>query len=181
MSVIKSLAREHAAFAKLIERLVASAAGDEKTARRGVQNVLLVLLVLLSALDRHEKVEERVFRDPAYASREGARAILARVEAEHRELQERRTAFLETLTGGGDVPIARLRLLTGGLAEALLAHFRTEEERLWPHYERFSRSLDGALRRRLELGIQALEGDISDNGASLARFLEAGGPGAPTT
>jgi hypothetical protein len=170
MSVIRGLAREHAAFAKLIERLEASAAGDEQAARRDVRNTLLILL---SALDKHEKAEDVVFGQPGYAFREDAKLILDAVASQHRRFQELRLEFLETVTSSEDVPLQRLRFLVKRMAETLRAHFKTEEERLWPHYEKYSRSLDASIRRRLELSVKAVDNEIAANRAAVSQYLEA--------
>lgn len=177
MSVLRGLAREHAAFARLISRLEESAGGDPKSARRNVRNSLLILL---SALDRHEKVEDIVFGNPTYAGREDARLILEQVEFQHGLIQDLRAEFLDTITASEAVPIPRLKFLATRLAECLRAHFRTEEESLWPHYESVSRSLGAATRRRLERDVRALESEISANSASLADYLEATSRGSFT-
>jgi len=170
MSVLIGLAREHAAFAKLINRLEACAAGDEKAARRDVRNTLLILL---SALDKHEKAEDVVFGHPGYASHSDAKLILDLVALQHRMFQELRQEFLETVTSTDGVPLQRLQFLVKRMAETLRAHFKTEEESLWPHYEKYRRSLDASLRRRLELSVKAVESDIAANSASVSQYLEA--------
>jgi iron-sulfur cluster repair protein YtfE (RIC family) len=170
MNVIRGLAREHAAFTKLIERLEAGAAGDEKTARREVRNTLLILL---SALDKHEKVEDVVFGNPSYASSEEAKRILEEVESQHQELQELRLEFLEAATSSDAVPMQRLKFLVSRMADGLRMHFKTEEERLWPHYENFSRSLDASIRSRIERSVKDLESDIAANSAEISDYLHA--------
>ncbi|MFI5345530.1 MAG: hemerythrin domain-containing protein [Elusimicrobiota bacterium] len=168
--MIQSLTREHVIFAQLLERLESVAAGDEKTARRDVRNTLLILL---SALDRHEKTEDIVFGNPSYASREDAHLILDQVAEQHQRIQELRLEFLQTSVSSDSVPMARLKLLVDRMAESLRAHFRTEEETLWPHYENFSRSLDASIRRRLDESVKALENDIASNSESLTQYLQS--------
>ena len=75
----------------------------------------------------------------------------------------------------GAFPIQRLKPLVNRLANALRAHFQTEEERLWPHYETFCGSLSESARRRIEEGIEALEGDVAANNEAITRHLEAKG------
>jgi len=169
MSVIRGLAREHAAFTQLIKRLEASAVGDEKAARRDVRNTLLILL---SALDKHEKVEDIVFGNPSYASREDAKRIIDQVEFQHQEIQELRLEFSDSIAFSGVVPIQRLQFLVKRMADSLRVHFKTEEECLWPHYENFSRSLDISIRRRLDQSVKALESDIVANSMAISEYLE---------
>jgi iron-sulfur cluster repair protein YtfE (RIC family) len=169
VSVIQGLRREHADFTKLIKRLEASATGDSSTARREVRNTLLILV---SALDKHEKVEDVVFGNPSYASREDAKRIIDQVEFQHQKIQELRLEFLEAIISSDAVPIQRLQFLVSRMADSLRMHFKTEEECLWPHYENFSRSLDASIRRRLDQSVKTLESDIAANSAAIADYLE---------
>ncbi len=169
MSVLAGLAREHAIFKKLLERLEASAARDEATARRDVRKTLLILV---SALDKHEKVENLVFGDPSYASREGAKLIVDQVGRQHQELSDLRLEFLEATSASEAAPLALLKRLVSLMAEGMRAHFRTEEEVLWPHYEDFSRSLDAAIRFKIERSVQDLERAVDANSAEISDYLE---------
>jgi hemerythrin superfamily protein len=123
-------------------------------------------------MDIHEEVEEAVFGNPSYASREDARPILREIELQHKTVDRLRLEFLAAIGSSGAFPIQRLKSLVNQLANALRAHFKTEEERLWPHSEGFCGSLSEAARRRVEEGIEALEGDIAANNAAISRHLE---------
>ena len=70
MTVINSLAREHRLFLRLLERLERAMRYGEKTGREEIRGGLLVLL---QALERHERIEDAVFSRPAFASARSAR------------------------------------------------------------------------------------------------------------
>jgi hemerythrin superfamily protein len=124
-------------------------------------------------MDIHEEVEEAVFGNPSYASREDSKPIIREIELQHRTVDRLRLEFLAAIGSSGAFPIQRLKSLVSQFANVLRAHFKTEEERLWPHYEEFCGSLSESDRRRIEEGIEALEGDIVANNAAISRHLEA--------
>ena len=165
MSVLLDLAREHADFSRLIKRLEASAAGGEIKARRDVR---AALLILLSALKEHQKVEDVVFGDPRYASKEEAKLVLDQAEVQHQEIQELRLEFAAAVASSDSLPIERLKFLASRMADALRALFKIEEECLWPHYRNSNRSLDAAIRRRVYRSVRALESGIAADSAALA-------------
>lgn len=170
MNVIRGLAREHAAFLFPIKRLETSIAGDEATARREMRNALLILL---SALDEHERVEDAVFGDPCFASREDAARIIDQVALQHRKIRNLRAELREAITASDTVPIQRLELMERRIADSLRAQFETEEARLWPHYKNVRRSCDATIRRRLERVVKAVESDIAASSAAVSDYLEA--------
>ncbi|MFI5361756.1 MAG: hemerythrin domain-containing protein [Elusimicrobiota bacterium] len=170
MSVLQDLSSEHAAFTRLIERLEASAAADEMTARRDIRPTILILL---SALDVHEEIEDAVFGDSSYAASKDAKLIIDRVERQHQTIADLRLAILAAIGSSDAVGIQRLKSLVSRIASALRSHFKTEEELLWPHYEKFYGSLDESRRRRIEERIKAVETDIAVNGAAISRNIEA--------
>lgn len=170
MNVIRGLAREHAAFMFPIKRLEASIAGDEATARRETRNALLILL---SALDKHERVEDAVFGDPCFASRKDAARIIGQVALQHRKIRNLRAELREAITASDTVPIQRLEFMERRIADSLRAQFETEEERLWPHYKKVRRSCDASIRRRLERIVKAVESDIAASSAAISDYLEA--------
>jgi hypothetical protein len=170
MNVIRGLAREHAAFAYPLKRLEMSAAGDEATARREARNALLILL---SALEKHEMVEVAVFGDPCFASGEDAARIANQVELQHQRIRELRLEFMEAIAASDAVPIQRLEFLERRIADSLRTQFQDEEERLWPRYENVRRSCDALIRRRLERGVKAVESDIAATSAAISEYLDA--------
>lgn len=169
MNVIRGLAREHAAFAFPIKRLETSIAGDEATARREMRNALLILL---SALDEHERVEDAVFGDPCFASREDAARIIDQVKLQHQKIRNLRAELREAITASDTVPIQRLEFMERRIAASLRAQFETEKECLWPHYQKVRRSCDALIRRRLERMVKAVESDIAANSAVISEYLE---------
>ncbi|MFI5349133.1 MAG: hemerythrin domain-containing protein [Elusimicrobiota bacterium] len=171
MTIVDELAREHADFLRLVDRLEASAGGDERTARRDVRNTLLILI---AALDAHERIENLAFGDPRGARPIRARRVLELVDAQHREILDLRVEFLEAINSCRSLPMPRLLFLVRRLADSLRAHFQTEEEGLWPLYARSRKPVDPSLRRRLERGVLALERDVAARSAAVSEYLESG-------
>ena len=169
MNVIRGLAREHAAFVLPIKRLETSLAGDEATARREMRNALLILL---SALDKHERVEDAVFGDPCFASHEDAARIIDQIELQHRRIRDMRIELRAAIIASDTVPIQRLEFMERRISDSLRAQFETEEESLWPHYKKVRRSCDALIRRRLERLVKAVESDIAASSAAISEYLE---------
>ena len=145
-------------------------AGDETTARREARNALLILL---SALDKHEKVEDAVFGDPCFASGEDAARIVDQVESQHQRILALRLECLEAIAASDAAPIQRLEFLERRIADSLRTHFQNEEERLWPRYENVGRSCDALIRRRLARSVKAVESHIAATSAAISEYLEA--------
>jgi hypothetical protein len=169
VSVLETLAREHRVFEELIVRLERALKYPEGLARAEWKKTFLVLL---PALDRHEEIENIVFEDPAYLSKEGARRLLGEVERQHGKISLLRRDVLEALGDSGLPEFPRLGSLISQLARRLRDHFRAEETRLWPHYRSaMSRSLDRSIARRVREKLRELKRDVSVGDATVADYI----------
>jgi hemerythrin-like domain-containing protein len=145
MSVLDTLAGEHALFRRLIGRLQQALRLDEDSARRQARNVLLVLL---PALERHEELEDLVFgrRD---GPRRGTRQAIVELNKEHWRIALLRSELVEAMEASERVPWERYRGLAQAAAARLREHFELEEQSLWPRYRALARrSRDPGLERR---------------------------------
>lgn len=168
MSVIAALSKEHLVFRTLIDRLERSLGYDEQTARAEVRDTLLVLL---PALDIHEEIEEAVFGHPTYASKEDAKYLLGETEHQHRQIQELRARLIDALGGGSQDSLKHLKSFVAELVQKLRLHFETEEKKLWPHYQIYSRSLDASIKRRLEEKVKDLRKNVEKHRLAVADYL----------
>jgi phenylalanyl-tRNA synthetase beta subunit len=158
MSIFLTLSKEHELFHELIHRLEHSLKYDEPMAREELKRAVLVLL---PALKRHEDIEDFVFANPVYQSREGARGILALVEVQHRKIEALRKDILEFLQTQEKYDFPRLKSMILTLCERLRLHFHIEETRLWPHYNQtMGRSVGQSINLRAQRQLKLLEDEI---------------------
>ena len=166
MIVAELFAKEHALFRALVDKLELDLARREDRARTDVSDALRILL---PSLDRHEMIEDIVFRHPPDGADDDHKA-LAEVAAQHRKLTGLREEILFALEQSSEgYPFAKLRALTAALINDIRVHLETEETRLWPLYQ-------GALRRPVEVVVpihlekraQALEKELSQGIAAIS-------------
>jgi hypothetical protein len=155
MIVAELFVKEHALFRALLDKLELDLAQREDRARTDVGNALRVLL---PSLDRHEEIEDIVFRYPPDRVDDDPRA-LAEVAAQHRGLTALRDEILFALERSTEeCPFARLRALAESLVSDLREHLQTEETRLWPLYHgALGRPVDAVVPIHLGRRAQALE------------------------
>lgn len=170
MSVFASLAREHVLFLELVARLERSAgAPDARAAARDTRNILLVLLTALKA---HERLEDLIFEEKPDPLLPDARAALQLVEAQHRALGALREEALELLRDGTTENTESMRGLVLRLAKLLRRHFEDEERRLWPGLNALmSRSSLARLDRLARAHVRATENDLARQWAEVADYL----------
>ena len=92
----------------------------EKTGREEIRGGLLVLL---QALERHERIEDAVFSRPAFASARSARPLLEEVSAGHRRIADLKARAEAALAGAEVASLARLGPVILNLAAELRSHF----------------------------------------------------------
>lgn len=171
MSVLEALAREHELFERLLHRLDrALDAPDPDTGRSRVEGVLLVLF---PAMDRHEEIESLVFGSQEYASRPGARELLKECELQHDALNAVRKDMRLVLSHPETYTWEHMRSLGALFIASLRGHFRVEEQKLWPHYQRtLVRSAARATERAARLKVGELERELEKRGRLLVEFLD---------
>jgi hemerythrin-like domain-containing protein len=166
MIVAELFAVEHALFRALVDKLELDLAQREDRARAHVSDALRTLL---PSLDRHEMIEDIVFRHPPDVV-DDKRTALAEVAAQHGKLTRLRDEILFALERSAeDFPFAKLRALTEALISDLRVHLETEETRLWPLYQgALKRPVDAVVPIHLEKRAQALEEELSRGIASIS-------------
>lgn len=170
MSVFASLAQEHALFLEFVARLERGAAApDARTAARDTRNTLLVLL---SALKAHERLEDLVFQEKPDPLLPEAAAALRLVETQHRALGALREEALELLRDGTSENGESMRSLVLRLAKLLRRHFEDEERRLWPSLNALtSRSSLARLDRLAKAHVRATSRDLERQWAEIGDYL----------
>jgi hemerythrin-like domain-containing protein len=169
VGVIAALAKEHAVFLRMIGRIERALAWSEAAGRMEVRESLLVFL---PALDEHERIEDVVFADPAYASAEGADRIRAELAREHGRVDLMR-AEIRLALENAECPWDAFKNQVAELTRKLRLHLAAEEKRLWPHYARtMSRSRDRSAARRVDRETDRLEREIASNRRSVDDYLE---------
>ena len=170
MSVFASLAQEHQLFLELGARRERSAgAPDARAAARDTRNILLVLLTALKA---HERLEDLVFEEKPDPLLPEARAALRLVEAQHRALGALREEALELLRDGTSENGASMRALVLRLAKLLRRHFEDEERRLWPSLNALtSRSTLARLDRLAKAHVRATARDLERQWEQIGDYL----------
>lgn len=129
MSVFRSLAEEHALMRELGRRLRRSL--DERDQSRAPRETRNILLVLLHALDGHERFEDRVFVRPL-EDIEGDSRAAATMARQHAAIIRLRNETEALLQEGAGVDLRLLRPLAERLVTMLDRHFEEEERELWP-------------------------------------------------
>ncbi len=148
MNFFGEVKAEHRALERIIERLEI-AAGIDGIGAWG--RIWAVLAILLPMLENHEELEVFLIEKESYLREPGAAAILDEIEAQHLRLKKIMEQIRILPIQPGQGPLARLRRWSRELAALLRLHFKTEEDRLWPHYIRtMSRSLGRSMGRRIE-------------------------------
>lgn len=159
MSVFKSLAEEHALLLRVIARLERGAGDpDPREADRETRNALLVLL---NALESHERLEHMVFDDaPAMTTPAGERAKEL-IEGQHSVLAKLREEARELLASPHDDEGVALRGAAVRLARLLRLHFSTEERTLWPTFNAVAgRSALSRLSRTASVQLQKMKREV---------------------
>jgi hypothetical protein len=132
-----------------------------------------VLLVLFPAMDRHEEIEAVVFDSEEYASRPGAAALLKETGLQHDSLGALRKDILLILSNPERYSWEHLRSLAGLLIASLRGHFRVEEQKLWPHYQRtLVRSAGRTAERLAREKVAVLERELEKRGVLIQEFLD---------
>lgn len=169
MSLFLTLTREHELFHELIQELERCLKYDEPTARLELKRAVLVLL---PALARHEEIEDMVFGNPAYKTREGARKILAVVDAQHRKIEALHKDILEFLETQERYDFAHLKEMIFTLCERLRLHFHIEETSLWPHYtQTMGRSVAQSIGARARRQLKLLENEVRQTRAMASDYV----------
>lgn len=141
----------------------------EKTGREEIRGGLLVLL---QALDRHERIEDAVFSRPSFSSARTARPLLEEVGAGHRRVRDLRARAEAALAGSEVESLARLGPVILNLAAELRSHFNLEETKLWPLYQRtHGRSLEHSMASRARREVRELETDMKCLWATASDYL----------
>lgn len=169
MSLLATLTQEHALFAQLLGRLERALIYEEDAARSEVRNTLLLLL---PALDRHERLEDLLFGDLASPAVKAVKGLLAQAELQRAGIQVLRDEIVDLLRGSGEERVPRLKVLVADLCARLRAHFRMEETRLWPAYPDAGRSPGRALEREAQRRVEELEAEMRQNWGAISDYLE---------
>ena len=169
MSVLETLAREHALFRKLLHRLEQAIDLNETSARRQIQNTLLVLF---PALETHEEIENLVFDPFLMKLHHGRKEFLRKVGRQHTLLHSLKKDVLRALAGSPKDDFDFLKTLVLQLTEILKHHLETEEEYLWPEYLKFlGRSAGRSLGHRAARKVRELELDVEDRERAIEEYL----------
>lgn len=126
MSVFASLSREHALLLELVRRLEKASVADDAVAVRDV------LLVMLDALEVHEKLERLVFDEAPIDGDPAALRARELIDRQHEVIDGLRSDARELLAGAGGADAPALGATATRLAALLRRHFEDEERRLWP-------------------------------------------------
>lgn len=158
MSVFKSLAEEHSLLLSLIGRIERAASDpDLRCAARDTRNLLLVLL---KALEAHERLEHLVFdRDsPSSGPLDEAAALVERQHLALTSLREEAAVLLRDLSRENDVA---MRGLARRLTRLLRRHFEDEERLLWPNFNASAgRSRLHSLKRQARAQVKTMKKEL---------------------
>ena len=170
MSVFLALAQEHGLMLKLVGRLERGVSDPD--ARAAAQETRSILLVLLKALEEHERLEhllfDRILEPPSLL----ARKALVLVEGQHRLLAALREEAVVLLRDGPVEGCATLRTLVHRLARLLRRHFEDEERGLWPSFNAFAtRSTLSSLDRLARAQVREMARELDRYGAEVADYL----------
>ena len=169
MSVVAALAREHRVFLRMIERIERALSRTEAEGRAAAR---IDLLVLLTALERHEEIEAEAFVDPPDSSDESTSQAAAEMEREHAEvgvLRDEIRGMLEESSGSWEHFSSRASVLTARLRR----HFETEEQKIWPRYAHAAgRSRARALARRVDEMVRRLERELELEREEVSDYLD---------
>lgn len=169
MSVVAALAREHHVLLRMIDRVERALSRTETDGRADAR---VDLLVLLTALERHEEIEAEAFADPPDSSDEGTFQAAAELRREHAEvgvLRDEIRGMLEESSGSWEHFSSRASVLTARLRR----HFETEEQKIWPRYARAAgRSRARALARRVDERVNRLERELELEREDAADYLD---------
>lgn len=167
MMVVELFAEEHTLFRALLDKLELDLGQRTDRARA---DVVGALRALLPSLDRHEEIENIVFRHPPDGASDVGEA-LAEVAAQHHELADLREEILFALEQTpGEFAFLKLRMQTESLIKNLRAHLETEEARLWPLYqEALGRAVEAVVPIHLETRARALEKELALAIAAISR------------
>jgi hemerythrin len=169
MSILKTLAREHRVFSRLIDSIERSLDYEEQTARAELRDALLVLF---PALDKHEEIEDLVFERPPHAPGKEVRRLLTEVERQHKSIGLLRRDLNAALDASSRQSFDYVKSVTLELVQKLRLHFQTEESRLWPCYEQAQRrSMDQWRDRLAREGVKALERDVELSRMAIDEYL----------
>ena len=156
MSLLRSLSRAHELLSLLARRLGKSALLDAPVDEEEFRDTLIVLL---RALEKHEKLEELVFRDGEGFPPRPPDALKAAL-SQHRRLDALRDELQRALSAAPRESAGFRRSAARRLARELLEHFRHEESELWPSWSTGSRSFDRLMEHAAEAQVKELERDM---------------------
>ncbi len=169
MNFFTEVKAEHRALERIIERLEVAVRIEGIGAWGRIWGVLAILLPILEI---HEEMENSLIEKESYLKEPGAAVILDAIEEQHLHLKQLIEQISNLPLQPGPGPLSRLRKWSKELVALLRAHFKVEEERLWPHYARtMSRSLGRSMGRRIESNTQGVEKIIKkkwDKGQSIS-------------
>ncbi len=169
MSVVAALAREHRVFLRMIDRIERALSRVEEEGRADAR---VDLLVLLTALERHEEIEAEAFADPPDPSDAATAQAAAELRREHAEvgvLRDEVRGMLEESSGSWEHFSSRAR----ELAARLRRHFETEEQDIWPRYAHAAgRSRARALARRVDARVKRLERELALEREDAADYMD---------
>ncbi|MBI5247594.1 MAG: hemerythrin domain-containing protein [Elusimicrobia bacterium] len=170
MSVFTSLAEEHALLLRVIGRLERGAVDpDPRAADRETRNTLLVLL---RALEAHERLEHLVFDEaPAMSTPDGERARRL-IEGQHFVLTRLREEARDLLAQKPDGDGVALRAAAVRLARLLRLHFTDEERKLWPTFNAVAgRSTLHRLSRQASVQLRLMTREIDLYWAAINDYM----------
>lgn len=169
MGLLDLLTREHDVFRALLERMETAFKYGEEIARREIQENLLLLV---PALEKHERIEDVAFPVPERGSRADHRRAVAQMAEQHEDVSRLRARALEALEHFDRVSIEELKTLVLRLGDRLRVHFRMEERRLWPEARpALGRAREAAMERRLSRQLRDLERSIERGRAAIGDYL----------
>lgn len=173
MSVFGSLSKEHSLLLKLVGSLDRAAdERDERTAAREMRNILLVLL---KALEAHQRLEHLVYDESPDLPTPAAYGALSRVEKQHKDLaalREEAVSILNTMTPEGGAAIRDLSHRLGVLLRRLIDE---EERTLWPTFNAYvGRSTLHRLSRQADEQYREMEREVERYRAAVDSYGAAG-------
>ena len=163
MSVVSILTEEHILFLRFIGQI------SWETPRSGEKcsRVRGSLLTLFSALKRHDELHELIFdaEGAGPAERERLAGLFIVERKCHADFRDE---ILDAMKCSRQSPCRGLIDLVGGLTARMRAHFRWEEENLWPCYRASDSPVaELELERRARLVLDQLRTEVVARGVWL--------------
>ena len=170
MSVFQSLGEEHKAMRSLAHRLEdVLGLEDPHQAYRESRNLLLVLL---HALDGHERFENEVFAKPLRGDGHSRRWACRAIAREHSVIDHLRQEAVALLECDRNDEICILQPVMGKFLDELERHFLFEEKELWPRLNEVgSRSVRHRVDREATRQLKEFKKDVSNYWQAVDQYL----------